>query len=201
MRIKAFIFDLGNVIVPFEIENGLKRFEAVCGLPSAEFRGHVFGTEAGRLFETGRISAEEFFESVREPLGLEIGFEDFVGSWNGIFLPGPLIPERLLERLARSYRLLVLSDTNELHFRYIRENYPVLGHFDDFVLSYEVGSLKPSAEMFREAVRRAGCRAEECLFTDDKAENVEAAAGFGLRTVRFVTPAQFEEFLEEEELI
>jgi HAD superfamily hydrolase (TIGR01509 family) len=61
----------------------------------------------------------------------------------------------------------------------------VLRHFDDFVLSYRIGSMKPSPEIYREAVRSAGCSPAECFFTDDKQENVDAAQQAGIDAIRF----------------
>jgi HAD superfamily hydrolase (TIGR01509 family) len=85
---------------------------------------------------------------------------------------------------------LLLSNTNAVHFDWIRENYPILRHFDGLVLSYEVGHMKPAPEIYREAVRLAGCRREQCYFTDDTAANVEGAIREGLDAVQFVSSDQ-----------
>jgi len=83
------------------------------------------------------------------------------------------------------YPLVLLSNTNDIHFQMIRRSYPLLDHFDHFVLSYQVGVLKPSPRIYEEAVARAGCRAEECFFTDDVVPYVEGARQAGLDAVRF----------------
>jgi HAD superfamily hydrolase (TIGR01509 family) len=72
-----------------------------------------------------------------------------------------------------------------MHFGIAKERYPLLRHFDGYVLSYEVGSLKPAPEIYREAIARAGCRPEECFFTDDLLANVEAARQEGMEAVQF----------------
>jgi putative hydrolase of the HAD superfamily len=105
--------------------------------------------------------------------------------WGRIFLPETLIPESLFESLRQRHRLLLLSNTNAMHFRMAQERYPLLRHFDGYVLSYEVGSLKPSPEIYREAIARAGCRPQECFFTDDIPANVEAARKEGMQAVQF----------------
>jgi glycosyltransferase involved in cell wall biosynthesis len=86
----------------------------------------------------------------------------------------------MLEGLRKRYRLLLLSNTNAIHFAMIRENYPMLRHFHDFILSYEVKAMKPNPAIYREAVARAGCDAGECFFTDDIRDYVEAARREGL---------------------
>ena len=60
------------------------------------------------------------------------------------------------------------------------------------MLSYEVGALKPDDKIYREAIQRAGCRPEECFFTDDIAINVDAARNNGMDAVQFVSAAQLE---------
>jgi HAD superfamily hydrolase (TIGR01509 family) len=74
----------------------------------------------------------------------------------------------------------------------VRERYPMLRHFDEFVLSYEVRAMKPSPEIYREAIARASCRPEECFFTDDIPQYVEAARREGIDAVRFESREQLE---------
>jgi putative hydrolase of the HAD superfamily len=87
---------------------------------------------------------------------------------------------------------MLLSNTNPIHFHMIQANYPLLKHFGHCVLSYEVGALKPSGEIFEAAVARAGCGPQECFFTDDLAVNVEAARKHGMDAVLFESAAQLE---------
>ncbi|MED5448864.1 MAG: HAD-IA family hydrolase, partial [Planctomycetota bacterium] len=86
-----------------------------------------------------------------------------------------------LERLRTAgYRLIVLSNTCPPHVEWIGNQFSLLDRFDDRVFSYEVGTMKPSPEIYRVAVEAAGCEAAECFFVDDLAENVEAAHSLGL---------------------
>jgi HAD superfamily hydrolase (TIGR01509 family) len=98
----------------------------------------------------------------------------------------------MLQDIARKYRLVLLSNTNAIHFEMVRKNYPLLRHFHSLVLSHEVGALKPSPLIFRRAIEAAGCRPEECFFTDDIPAYVEAARAHGLDAVRFESAAQIE---------
>jgi HAD superfamily hydrolase (TIGR01509 family) len=69
------------------------------------------------------------------------------------------------------------------------------------VLSYEVGVLKPHAEIYEKAIARAGCDAAECFFTDDLAVNVEAARKHGMDAVLFQSAAQLEDELRARGLL
>jgi len=101
-----------------------------------------------------------------------------------------LIPESMLEGLAARYRLLLLSNTNPIHFEGIRERYPVLRHFHDTILSYEVRAMKPRPEIYRAAIERAGCLPEECFYTDDIPAYVAGARAMGMDAVQFENAAQ-----------
>jgi putative hydrolase of the HAD superfamily len=199
--IKTFIFDLGKVIVPFELDNSVKILESFCDITGVEIREKIFASEEIRQFETGKISAKDFFEHLLILLNAKIRYDHFVEAWNSIFSLEPLISENLIKNLASKYRLLILSDTNELHFEFIRKNFPILSHFDEFVVSFEVGFLKPAPEMFRAAVEKAQCLPNECLFTDDREGNVKGAKKFGIDAVQFISSAQFEMELERRKLL
>lgn len=199
--IKTIIFDLGKVIVPFELDNQMKILESVCNLKHAEIREKIYAAEEIKLFETGKISAEELFKVLKKTLNLRMNFDEFVAAWNSIFSLEPIVSETLVERLSKKYRLIVLSDTNKLHFEFIRRNFPILRFFDEFVLSYEVGFLKPSPEIFQAAIEKANCAAEECFFVDDREANVAGALKFGINAVLFTSAEKFIGELENRGLI
>jgi glucose-1-phosphatase len=190
--IKAVIFDLGRVIVPFDFNRGYTRLEAICGIPAAEISQRLSGTGLVPRFECGEITPRDFVRQISTHLNLETSYEDFCVIWSSIFLPDTLIHEELLRGLARHYRLVLLSNTNAIHFEMIRENYPLLRHFHSLVLSYEVGAMKPSPLIYQRAVEQAGCLPEECFFTDDMPDYVAGAVAQGIDAVQFRSAAQIE---------
>jgi putative hydrolase of the HAD superfamily len=194
--IKAILFDLGNVIVPFDFKRAYARLGPLCSCPVNEISPRLRSTDLVRRFETGQIAAEPFVAELSALLGLKIGYNEFCDLWTSIFLEDTLVPEPLVAGLKRRHRLLVLSNTNPIHFSMLKERYPLLGHFDDFVLSYEAGGVKPEAEIYRKAIERAGCRPEECFFIDDIAINVDAARDNGMDAVQFLSATQLEEELK-----
>lgn len=190
--IRTIIFDLGNVIVPFDFKLGYAKIAALCGCPAGEIPLRIRATGLVQPFETGHISAEQFVREVSAVLGLRATHEEFCELWTSVFLPDTLIPEALLSSLRERYRLLLLSNTNPIHFSMIQANYPLLGHFHHYVLSYEVGSAKPDPKIYEEALAHARCRPEECLFVDDMSINVEAARRHGMEAVQFLSSEQLE---------
>jgi FMN phosphatase YigB (HAD superfamily) len=192
---KCIIFDLGRVLVPFDFNRAWLTMETLSGLPTAEIRQRMADIGCFAEFEKGLITPEEFLARVCKSLDISMARDDFDELWNSIFLPHTLVREELLESLALRYRLVLLSNTNVIHFRFLRERYPLLRHFHGYVLSYEEGVMKPDPAIYRKAVAVAGCGAEACLFFDDIPENVEGAVAAGLPAVLFTSGAQLEEEL------
>ncbi len=145
-----------------------------------------------RRTRRARSQPEPFVRELSAALKLDITYPEFCDWWNGVFLPETLVSEALLEDLRSRHRLLALSNTNPIHFAMLKEAYPLLRHFDGYVLSYEVGAAKPEAKIYREAIARAQCDPEECFFTDDLAVNIEAARSHGMDAVQFFSAEQLE---------
>jgi glucose-1-phosphatase len=188
---KAIIFDLGKVLVPFDFKIGYRALEAACPYRSDEIPRQIAKTGLVQRLEKGLIGPLDFVERLSEALELRLEYADFCRAWSSIFY-GQLLADALLESLAARYRLLLLSNTNSIHWEMVRENYPMIRYFHDRILSFEVHFMKPEPEIFQAAVARAGCRAEECFFTDDMADNVEAAKRLGMDAVQFESAAQLE---------
>jgi putative hydrolase of the HAD superfamily len=193
--IKALIFDLGQVIIPFRIERGLAALASRCQTPLGEVTARALASDLPMRFEAGEIAPDDFYRQFSALLGLEAAYEEFCDLYSSIFLPETLVPESLLAGLARKHRLVLLSNTNAIHFPWVLARYPLLGHFHDYVLSYQVRALKPAPEIYQAALERAGCRPQECFYTDDIAAYVEAARRLGLDAVEFRGLAALEEAL------
>jgi putative hydrolase of the HAD superfamily len=190
--IKAVIFDLGRVIVPFDFDRGYARIEALTGIPAAEVPARIRPTGLVERLESGQIDPRDFVQQISGVLNLKCTYEEFCEIWSCIFLPETLVPEELLRGIAARYPLVLLSNTNAIHFEMIRTHYPLLRHFHAMVLSHEVGAMKPSPKIYAKAVEAAGCLPGECFFTDDIAEYVAGACRFGIDAVQFCSAAQIE---------
>jgi glucose-1-phosphatase len=193
--IKTVLLDLGNVVIPFDFKLAYARLADHCGCPAGEIPARIRATGLVAPFERGEIAAEPFVRKFSAALRLNLTYQEFCDWWSCVFLPDTLVPEALVEDLARRHRLLALSNTNPIHFEMIQRAYPLLRHFDDFVLSYQVGAAKPEAKIYREAIERAECRPEECFFVDDLAANVEAAQEHGMDAIQFHSAEQLDQEL------
>jgi HAD superfamily hydrolase (TIGR01509 family) len=92
--------------------------------------------------------------------------------------------------------LLVVSNTNVLHFEMLQREYPIFRHFDDYVLSYKVHAMKPVRPFYDAALSMAECEPGEGVFIDDLLENVEGARNAGFDGIQFHSFAQLTEEFE-----
>ena len=189
---KAILFDLGRVLVHFDFQRGYRALEGLCPHAAAEIPKRLAPTGLVERFETGLIEPRDFVAEISRILDLRTDYDQFSEIWSCIFTHA-LLPESMLEGLAKRYRLVLLSNTNALHFEMIRKTYAhLIRHFHDLVLSYEVRAMKPRLEIFHAAVERARCRPEECFYTDDIAAYIEGARKLGIDAVQFESREQIE---------
>ena len=193
--IEVILFDLGNVILPFnhfQIAEKLSRFsESNDFQASSKVFADLFDFENGsvNLYESGKVSSEEFFESLKRRFQLSISFEEFIPIWNEIFTENEEV-SGIIRSLKGKKRLGLLSNTNPLHFDYVLSMFPVLRAFDRWILSHEVGFKKPAREIFQAAIDWAGVEPEQILFIDDMKGHVEAAISLGMRGIQFFSAHQ-----------
>ncbi|MXZ36101.1 MAG: HAD family phosphatase [Acidobacteria bacterium] len=188
--IKVICLDLGKVIVDYDPTIPLNALGTRSALSLPEIMQVLTDREPLLLFDRGRYSRSDFYRTMCARLKLDVSTEEFERLWTSLFLPEPLLPESFLLSLKRRYRLLMLSNVNEVHFEFIWKNYPLVHHIEDRLLSYELGCLKPEPAIYRIAIDRAGVRPQEIFFADDRPENVEAARQAGIVATRFQSEQQ-----------
>lgn len=183
--IRTILFDLGNVIVPLDFDRAYRKAARLSGLSEREVAKLMAESGLAVPYECGWISSQEFYRRTEQLLGLGLSFEDFGSLWGDMFGDEPLLGEEFLDELAPGVGFAMLSNTNELHFQWIREKYAVARRFETTILSYEVGSMKPEAKIYEAALEATNSRPEECFFTDDKPENIEGARTLGIHAEVF----------------
>jgi putative hydrolase of the HAD superfamily len=182
--IRGVIFDFGNVISAFDVGKFLRRLCGWSGTGLETLRDRIYGSGLHSRYERGEISSEEFHREISRISGARVPAEEFAEAFTDIFTPLEST-QRLVRSLKGKYRLGLLSNTNEWHFeRHIR-NVPVFPLFDAVTLSYEVRALKPSPEIYRDALRKLSLPPEACVFIDDIREYAEGASALGIRGIRY----------------
>lgn len=177
------LFDLGNVLVRLDHAAFLRTLGFDHQMTEAELY-HLLEDDA-RAFEMGKASAKEFFAGVNTKLGKSYTFDQLRKAWVSVIASAVPGCSELLERLAGTYRLMMLSNTNELHFQHTVEMLPVLQRFERFFLSYEIGALKPDRRVYEYVLKHVDVPAGRILFIDDLEQNVQAAEGVGMGGIVF----------------
>lgn len=180
MKIEAFIFDIGNVLLHFDYNKARTTLRAAGA--SESDAGLVEGL--GHRYERGAVSSEEFLRELSEIFGQAVLEDVLVRAWQEIFEPNLPMWE-VVEKLHGRYPLYLLSNTNALQHDYIVERYEILERFADGVYSYRARMMKPEPEIFAEAITRFGVEPAATVYVDDLAPNVEAARAAGLRAFHY----------------
>jgi putative hydrolase of the HAD superfamily len=185
--LKTVFFDLGNVLVFFSHAKMCKQISECTGLTPEAVRTILTYENIQELYESGRIDSIAYYQVFKERSPKIFSIRDFLDAASDIFTPNdPLFP--LVEQIkAKNLRLILLSNTSECHFNRVYAQYPILRLFDEHILSYEVGALKPSPLIFQKALARAQCDPKCCFYTDDISAFVNGAKKAGLDSEIFTT--------------
>ena len=196
-KYSVIVSDLGNVILPFSYDIAVKKLEIIeKGLGEKFYNYLKSNYELHRRFERGDITETEFISKMLSALENKVNKVEFCNIYSKIFvLNDPLID--LLADLSNRYTLILLSNTNKIHHDYGWGNYSFLKYFDKLILSYEVHSVKPEAEIFKAASDFTQKPPEEHIFIDDIAEYAKAAKDQGWDAIQYLNFAQLKEDLSQ----
>ncbi len=190
MSLHVLFCDLGNVILPFDFEPAMKKLAALSGKNVDHVRNIFFQPGFQEQYETGKISSREFLESVRRSLGLDQwGQPPFPDAelaliWNDVFTENrPMI--KWLESVVGKFPTWLLSNTNELHWKFIWERYPIVQKLDGWILSHQIGFRKPDPQFFRVALEKSGSLSQQAFFVDDMEIHIKAARLLGIQAEVF----------------
>jgi glucose-1-phosphatase len=191
LTLKFLYFDLGNVLLHFDVGVMCQQMAAVADIGPADVFQAVLTTPLQGDYELGRISTREFYEGFCRQTRTRPDRHALLEAASDIFhLNVGMIPVVTQLRHA-GYRLGILSNTCESHWEHCLRRYAVLRElFDAHVLSYVVGAAKPDPSIYQAAARLAGVGPQEIFFTDDIARNVEAARAAGFDAVQFTSAPQ-----------
>ena len=184
-KYSAVVFDLGQVLIPFDYNIFIREVNKHKeGLGEEFVRRYNQNYHIHRDFERGKISEKDFIAQMLEWLEHKITAEQFIRYWSSIFSLNTEVIS-LLPKLKEKYKLYLLSNTNSIHQKYGYQHYDFLRIFDKLFLSHEVGYVKPEEGIYRAVENFSGLPSEEHIFIDDIAEYVEAAKQLGWDGIQF----------------
>ena len=196
--IEVILFDLGGVLielgdnpVPSHWLPGGNRFELA----------DWFSSQTAVAFEKGLIGPVRFAESLRKDLQLEASSADIIQqftNWPLGFFPGA---GRLLRSIHDRITLSVLSNTNELHWPRITNEFKLADYFDHMFASHQLQMAKPDSEIYEHVISELKVEPGKILFMDDNQNNIAAAKKIGMHAVRVHGLEQVQQTLAEQLVI
>jgi len=186
--IKLVAFDIGQVLVNFDIMRAINRIAPLSPLDTQTIRTRVFGRPLGIDFELGSISPQEFFQRLCEILqfknGHNLTYDAFVPIFNDIFsLHKDTVG--IMQQLARTKKIGIISNTNMLHYEYIIQTYGIWDPVSYTVLSFQINARKPDMRIYNALIDKSGYKPDEILMIDDKLENIQGAQHAGFDAIHF----------------
>lgn len=184
---KNIIFDIGNVLVHFRpqeamLESGIPR-ERQEALAKATFESKWW-QELDRGFIPEEMVVSHMIEEAPE-LGTEIS-HFFEKGIRGIVKTYPYTKKWLKELKQQGYRIYLLSNYPESFFRiHWEEEFDFTEDVDGKIVSYAVKKIKPDPAIYEVLLETYGLKPEDCIFLDDREENVVVAELLGIHGIHF----------------
>ena len=128
--VKTIISDLGNVLVFFDNDLFFQRMEPYSSYSAGKMRAmaHAY-VPLLRAFDTGAVSPEDFFQKVTRILKVKIKRDEFFAKYNDVFWLNPP-PLAILASLKGYVKLVLLSNTDEERFGFVKKTFPEILVFD-----------------------------------------------------------------------
>ncbi len=184
---------MGGVFIQIDYHKTLKAFTDLRVQGFNEFYTQSHASDMFEMLETGKLNAEEFYNTFRNHTNTTLKDEQIEDSWNALL--GSFYLDRLawLDDIRHKYKVFLLSNTNAIHhkaFMNIYKQQTGKNNFDDYFIkayySHEMGLRKPYVEAYQYVLNGQNLSASETLFIDDTLPNVEGAQKAGLQTVHLL---------------
>ena len=196
----TIVFDLGGVIIDLNVPRCVANFKRLMGEENVrnilgiddEGEGVVAVSAATKQlmhdYEYGNITTDEFLHSLQDYCYAGTTIEDIRAAW--LSMLGNL-PQEKLDYIAalhqKGYKTVLLSNSNELHWDPIWEQYGLGNYFDYVFASHHLHMAKPNQEIFDHVVREADIDSAHTIYVDDLEKNRKAGEKYaGWKTVESI---------------
>jgi glucose-1-phosphatase len=185
MSIKAVLFDMGKVLIRFDFTPAFKKLARHTGKEPHDIADFFIQSGLEVLYDGGKLSSGDFYRRVKRGLGLKMSYTAFKSIWNGIFTPVPGMAGLVQRLKKRGYRLVIVSNTNAMHFDFVKKRYAVLRKFDRHVLSYKERFRKPDPHIYKTAAKACKAAPKQIFYIDDREDLTLAAKELGFHVWTF----------------
>lgn len=185
--IKNVIFDIGNVLVDFRWRELMDELN-LTKEDKDRFEVYVFGSKWWHHLDHGTMEEEEAVKHLREDNAeYQKAFDLVWKNRDQLVSPYDYSVSWIQSLQEKGYKVYLLSNYPEKLFTMHAENgsFPFLELVDGKVVSAFEKKIKPDADIYECLMERYGLKAEECIFIDDRDENVQGAIHAGMQGICF----------------
>ncbi len=183
--IKNIVFDMGNVLLDFDPEVSLNLF---CASEEEKdlIRRELFHWPEWALADKGEIKDKDRYEYVKKRIPKKYwhALEQCAYHWDVCKKPIPQAKEFCQYVKEKGYGIYVLSNASDMFYSYFPAFAP-LDYFDGIVVSSDYHLLKPDLEIYKLFLKKFCLVPKECLFIDDREDNVQGAIKAGMQSIVF----------------
>jgi len=183
---KAIIFDLGNVLLPIDLEKTYAAFSAYSSFSQEEISAIIIDNQLWVPYESGQQTDIEFREFLRSRLDLTISDLEFDEAFSALLLDFHAGVYDWIASLQSKYHLILLSNTSSIHAeRFTRVSLGPSGQnlfslFNHVYYSFEMGLVKPDPAIYHRVLMEHGFAPSQVLFFDDNLANINSAKSIGI---------------------
>ncbi len=185
---KALLFDLGNVLLPIDLDLTYKAFAQYSSKYSfEEIKRLTHELSLWTSYESGLQSEEYFRNFLKKELYLDCTDQEFDNAFNALLLQFNKDTYTLLANFKNHFSgLYLLSNTSYIHYLDYRDNElgpnneNLFDLFDELFFSFELGLVKPDAAIYKKVSESINKPLSEIIFFDDNEFNIESALNLGM---------------------
>jgi putative hydrolase of the HAD superfamily len=194
-NIELVAFDLGNVLCTVDELSVSRQLSAICDKTPGKVHDIVFAQKHKQSFERGAQSFDEHAVKAIANLGIDMPLDVFTNLYDSVLIPSEdMFP--LVETVAESRRIALVSNTSEPHWEWAKRTLPFSSKLDPVIVSYSVGSMKPEPAFYDALLQQSNVDPSKIFFIDDLAVNIDAARKAGMHGHQFTSQVTLEQELK-----
>ncbi|MGD2169591.1 MAG: HAD family phosphatase [Chlamydiota bacterium] len=182
---QTVVFDFGGVMVDFSLQDFMKSMAEELHMPMEEFKAAI-KTEIPTL-ATGKLKEKDFWIAFSEKYNTSLP-KDWDDKYREVIKrlvkPKKEMYDLVVRLKEKGYQVAMLSDVTEWQASVFQELSLYEG-FDPLVLSYEINTRKPKEDSYLLLLQKLNKQPSQCIFIDDRIENVEEAKKLGIQALTF----------------
>lgn len=194
--VKNIVFDIGNVLATFKPKDFLMDIFKDAKLADQFFE--VFFTKLWHEYDQGLYTKEQMIQKGLQKMpDQKEKIKNMMDIWTSYVVGIQKNIDLIHIYQKKGYKVYILSNIPEDSYIYLKEHYNFIDQVDGGIYSYQHKLIKPDVKIFEVLLDQYDLKANECIFIDDKKENIRAAERLGFYTIWLKDHAKLATLLKE----